>query len=56
MGKVLLIDEAYRLAEGGYATEAMDELVDCMTKPKFARKLVIVGIPAREMGKYIGRC
>lgn len=42
MGKVLFIDEAYRLAEGGYATEAMDELVDCMTKPKFVQKLVII--------------
>jgi len=42
MGKVLLIDEAYRLAEGHFATEAMDELVDCMTKPKFARKLIII--------------
>lgn len=42
MGKVLFIDEAYRLAEGGYATEAMDELVDCMTKPKFAQKLAII--------------
>lgn len=42
MGKVLFIDEAYRLAEGGFATEAMDELVDCMTKPKFAQKLVII--------------
>lgn len=42
MGKVLFIDEAYRLAEGHFATEAMDELVDCMTKPKFARKLIII--------------
>ena len=42
MGKVLFIDEAYRLAEGGFATEAMDELVDCMTKPKFAQKLIII--------------
>ena len=42
MGKVLFIDEAYRLAEGPFATEAMDELVDCMTKPKFAQKLVII--------------
>jgi hypothetical protein len=25
LGKVLFIDEAYRLAEGGFATEAMDE-------------------------------
>ena len=42
MGKVLFIDEAYRLAEGGFATEAMDELVDCLTKPKFANKLVTI--------------
>jgi hypothetical protein len=42
MGKVLFIDEAYRLGEGGFATEAMDELVDCLTKPKFAQKLVVI--------------
>jgi hypothetical protein len=42
MGKVLFIDEAYRLAEGGFATEAMDELVDCLTKPRFAKKLITI--------------
>ncbi|KAF2713834.1 P-loop containing nucleoside triphosphate hydrolase protein [Pleomassaria siparia CBS 279.74] len=42
LGKVLFIDEAYRLAEGHFATEAMDELVDCLTKPKFALKLVVI--------------
>jgi hypothetical protein len=42
MGKVLFIDEAYRLAEGGFATEAMDELVDCLTKPKFAKKMITI--------------
>jgi flagellar biosynthesis GTPase FlhF len=42
MGKVLFIDEAYRLAEGGFATEAMDELVDCLTKPKYAGKLITI--------------
>ncbi|KAF2112085.1 P-loop containing nucleoside triphosphate hydrolase protein [Lophiotrema nucula] len=42
LGKVLFIDEAYRLAEGGFATEAMDELVDCLTKPKYAQKLVTI--------------
>jgi hypothetical protein len=42
MGKVLFIDEAYRLANGSFATEAMDELVDCLTKPKFAQKLVVI--------------
>src|SRR2546423_4232626 len=41
-GKVLFIDEAYRLAEGGFAKEAMDEIVDCVTKPKFAQKLIII--------------
>jgi hypothetical protein len=42
MGKVLFIDEAYRLAEGHFATEAMDELVDCLTKPKFAKKMITI--------------
>jgi hypothetical protein len=42
MGKVLFIDEAYRLAEGVFATEAMDELVDCLTKPKFVGKLITI--------------
>ncbi|OJI99392.1 hypothetical protein ASPVEDRAFT_81003 [Aspergillus versicolor CBS 583.65] len=39
---VLLIDEAYRLAEGQFAKEAMDEIVDCITKPKFFQKLIII--------------
>ena len=42
LGKVLFIDEAYRLAEGQFAQEAMDELVDCLTKPKFAQKLIVI--------------
>jgi hypothetical protein len=42
MGKVLFIDEAYRLAEGGFAAEALDELVDCLTKPKYCQKLVTI--------------
>ncbi|KAI9925314.1 hypothetical protein MW887_006242 [Aspergillus wentii] len=42
LGKVLLIDEAYRLAEGAFAKEAMDEIVDCITKPKFEKKLIII--------------
>ncbi|KAL4797814.1 P-loop containing nucleoside triphosphate hydrolase protein [Aspergillus venezuelensis] len=42
LGKILLIDEAYRLAEGPFAKEAMDEIVDCITKPKFFQKLIII--------------
>ncbi|KAK7181913.1 NFX1-type zinc finger-containing protein 1 (ATPase) [Paraphaeosphaeria sporulosa] len=42
LGKVLLIDEAYRLGEGQFAVEAMDEIVDCLTKPKFAGKLIMI--------------
>ncbi|KAJ4343628.1 hypothetical protein N0V95_006636 [Ascochyta clinopodiicola] len=42
MGKILFIDEAYRLAEGHFATEAMDEIVDCMTNPTYAKKLIII--------------
>ncbi|KAF8436537.1 P-loop containing nucleoside triphosphate hydrolase protein [Boletus edulis BED1] len=42
LGKVLFIDEAYRLGQGQFAQEAMDEIVDIMTKDKFMNKLVII--------------
>lgn len=42
LGRVLFIDEAYRLAEGHFAKEAMDELVDAATKDKYAKKLIII--------------
>lgn len=42
LGKILLVDEAYRLAEGHFAKEAIDEIVDCITKPKFKQKLIII--------------
>jgi DNA polymerase III delta prime subunit len=42
LGKVLFVDEAYRLAEGHYAKEAMDEIVDSVTKDRYFKKLVII--------------
>ncbi|PTB62614.1 P-loop containing nucleoside triphosphate hydrolase protein [Trichoderma citrinoviride] len=42
LGRVLLIDEAYRFAEGKFAKEAIDEIVDCVTKPKYQGKLIII--------------
>ncbi|KAI1108453.1 P-loop containing nucleoside triphosphate hydrolase protein [Nemania sp. NC0429] len=47
LGKVLFIDEAYRLNPGSgkgdsYVREAIDEIVDIMTKPKFARNMVVI--------------
>lgn len=42
LGKVLFIDEAYRLAGGLFAQEAVDELVDCVTKPKYQGKMIII--------------
>jgi hypothetical protein len=42
LGKVLFIDEAYRLTDGAFAAEAMDEIVDCLTKPKFCGKLITI--------------
>ena len=42
LGRVLFIDEAYRLAGEGFAKEAMDEIVDCLTKLKYAQKLVVI--------------
>lgn len=39
---MLLIDEAYYLAEGNYAKEAVDEIVNLITKPEFAKRLIII--------------
>ncbi|RYP32534.1 hypothetical protein DL767_005146 [Monosporascus sp. MG133] len=46
LGKVLFIDEAYRLTSRlggrGFESEAIGELVDCMTKPRYLRKMIII--------------
>ncbi|KAI2626215.1 P-loop containing nucleoside triphosphate hydrolase protein [Xylaria nigripes] len=42
LGRVLFIDEAYRLAEGAFAKEAMDEMVDCLTKQRYQNKLLVI--------------
>lgn len=42
LGKVLFVDEAYRLSEGNFATEAINELVDSLTKPSYKGKIVVI--------------
>ena len=42
LGKVLFVDEAYRLSEGHFAQEAIDELVGLITQPTFKSKLIII--------------
>ena len=42
LGRVLFVDEAYRLGEGQFAKEAMDEIVDSVTKTRYFKKLVII--------------
>lgn len=46
LGKVLLIDEAYRLAVGtngsSFHREAIGELVDAMTQPRYQNHMVII--------------
>ena len=42
LGRVLFIDEAYRLGEGPFAKEAMDELVGILTHPNFLSKIVVI--------------
>lgn len=44
-GKVLFIDEAYRLNPrhgGQYMKEAVDEIVKLLTDPKFERKMIVI--------------
>ncbi|KAF8866145.1 P-loop containing nucleoside triphosphate hydrolase protein [Acephala macrosclerotiorum] len=42
LGKVLFIDEAYRLGKSEYTKDAAAELVDCITKKRYANKLIII--------------
>ncbi|KAJ8122175.1 hypothetical protein ONZ43_g1565 [Nemania bipapillata] len=43
LGKVLFIDEAYRLSNSShYGQEAIDEIVTCLTEDKFKNHLVVI--------------
>lgn len=42
LGQVLFIDEAYRLGDGRFAQEAVDELVGLLTLDKFKSKIVVI--------------
>ncbi|KAJ4127593.1 hypothetical protein BFJ63_vAg16761 [Fusarium oxysporum f. sp. narcissi] len=42
LGKVLFIDEAYRLIDDSFHKEAIGELVDVMTKPRYAHNMVVI--------------
>ncbi|KAE8346316.1 hypothetical protein BDV24DRAFT_158560 [Aspergillus arachidicola] len=42
IGKILLVKAVYRLAEGPFAKEALDKIVDYTTNSKFFQKLIII--------------
>ncbi|KAJ7227185.1 P-loop containing nucleoside triphosphate hydrolase protein [Mycena pura] len=42
LGRVLFVDEAYRLQEGQFAKEAIDELVGLLTQPRYQAKVVVI--------------
>ncbi|RYP33869.1 hypothetical protein DL768_011074 [Monosporascus sp. mg162] len=42
LGRVLFVDEAYRFCDSQFGKEAVNELVDCLTKPKFMGKIVVI--------------
>jgi hypothetical protein len=42
LGRVLFVDEAYRLRDGEFGKEAVNELVDCLTKPQFMGRIVVI--------------
>ncbi|KAF8523920.1 P-loop containing nucleoside triphosphate hydrolase protein [Hysterangium stoloniferum] len=42
LGRVLFIDEAYRLSEGQFAKEAIDELVGILTQERYKGKLIVI--------------
>ncbi|KAG1894709.1 P-loop containing nucleoside triphosphate hydrolase protein [Suillus fuscotomentosus] len=55
VGKVLFVDEAYRLSQGHFAQEAIDEVVGLMTNEKFMGKMVIILAGyEKEMNQLLG--
>ncbi|KAK0501721.1 P-loop containing nucleoside triphosphate hydrolase protein [Armillaria luteobubalina] len=42
LGQVLFIDEAYRLKDGIFAKEAVDEIVDLLTQDRIKGKIVVI--------------
>ncbi|KAI9667845.1 MAG: hypothetical protein M1821_000664 [Bathelium mastoideum] len=42
LGRVLFIDEAYRLGDGQFGKEAMTQIVNNLTKERYQKKLVII--------------
>jgi len=42
LGRVLFIDEAYKLGEGQYGKEAMTEMINNLTNDRYRNKLVII--------------
>lgn len=42
LGRVLFVDEAYRFCDGQFGKEAVNELVDCLTKQKYIGKIVVI--------------
>ncbi|KAI1500724.1 P-loop containing nucleoside triphosphate hydrolase protein [Biscogniauxia marginata] len=42
LGKVLFIDEAYRLRNSNFGKEAVDEIVTCLTEDRFKSHLVVI--------------
>jgi len=42
LGRVLFIHDAYRLSQGQFAKEAMDQLVGLLTQERFRAKLIVI--------------
>ncbi|KAI0111382.1 P-loop containing nucleoside triphosphate hydrolase protein [Daldinia grandis] len=42
VGKVLFIDEAHRLVQGQYETEAVDELIQFLTRPSHKGRMIVI--------------
>jgi len=42
LGKVLLVDDAHRLARGQYAAEAIEEFAYLLTLPRYSQKMIVI--------------
>ena len=42
LGRVLLIDEAYKLADGVFGKEAIVEMINCLSQSRYQNNLVVI--------------
>lgn len=53
LGKVLIIDNAFQMLKGPFEMEALQEIVNCLQSPDYARKMIVILVGYGEEMKML---